>query len=168
MQIVPVSQDEIVQEDEVYDIDILLEVKNWAMQSPKWRLLNVLIHTLNSEQFTYKCANGRTILDHISMLLRLALTPSREAEPDKSRMSAVRTYINNFLFKVFFNRTVEHLSPELTLCYLDIIDQIQLVDFHFEFYKQSKMNHLLMVQQMHIDLVSCKGIKFSKQYLKEY
>jgi hypothetical protein len=35
--------------DEPFNVDVLFEVKNWAMQNPKWRLLNVLMDTLSAD-----------------------------------------------------------------------------------------------------------------------
>jgi hypothetical protein len=122
-QIVPVNQDDVAQEvvEEIYDIDCLLEVKNWAMQSTKWRLLVVFIHTLTIDQFSYKCSNGKTIIEHLALMMRLALTNSRKPEEEKSAMTMVKTFIHSVLFKEFFNRSSKNLSPELTLLYFDII-----------------------------------------------
>lgn len=37
-------------EPEVHEVDSLLAIKNWAMQSPDWKLLNVFIELMNVEQ----------------------------------------------------------------------------------------------------------------------
>lgn len=37
------------QEPEVLEVDALLAIKNWAMQSSDWKLFNVLIEMLNEK-----------------------------------------------------------------------------------------------------------------------
>ena len=59
---------------DVHDVDELLAVKNWAMQSPDWRLLNLLIDMLNEEQLQYKCSNKKSVFVNFSLMMRLALT----------------------------------------------------------------------------------------------
>lgn len=52
MQLVSVADDgKIVEiEPEIHEVDKLLAVKNWAMQSPDWKLFNVLCEKLNEKQ----------------------------------------------------------------------------------------------------------------------
>jgi len=37
-------------EPEIHEVDKLLAVKNWAMQSPDWKLFNVFCEKLNEKQ----------------------------------------------------------------------------------------------------------------------
>lgn len=75
-QIVKAQEPEpvIEQEPEIQEVDSLLAIKNWAMQSPDWKLLNVLIELMNKEQLQYECKNDKTVFDMIASLLRLGLT----------------------------------------------------------------------------------------------
>lgn len=59
---------------EVREVDHLLEVKAWAMQSPGWKMLNVLFETFSDEQLQYTCKNGKSVFENMALLLKLALT----------------------------------------------------------------------------------------------
>jgi len=59
---------------EVREVDQLLEVKAWAMQSPGWKMLNVLFETFSDEQLQYTCKNGKSVFENMALLLKLALT----------------------------------------------------------------------------------------------
>ena len=58
---------------EVREVDHLLEVKAWAMQSPGWKMLNVLFETVSDEQLQYTCKNGKSVFENMALLLKLAL-----------------------------------------------------------------------------------------------
>ena len=59
MQIVPAE--EVDQEPENLEVDDLLAIKNWSMQAPDWKLLNVFFEMLNENQLQYKCKNYKTV-----------------------------------------------------------------------------------------------------------
>ena len=48
-QLVPIEPVEEPIVPELQEIDSLLAIKNWAMQSPDWKLLNVLFEMLSAE-----------------------------------------------------------------------------------------------------------------------
>jgi hypothetical protein len=50
-QVVKIEEPELVveEEPEIHEVDSLLAIKNWAMQSPDWKLLNVLIELMGVE-----------------------------------------------------------------------------------------------------------------------
>lgn len=51
MQLVPAEDDgKVVEvEPEIHEVDKLLAVKNWAMQSPDWKLFNVFCEKLSEK-----------------------------------------------------------------------------------------------------------------------
>ena len=51
-QLVPTDENgQIVEvEPEIHEVDKLLAVKNWAMQSPDWKLFNVIFESMNEKQ----------------------------------------------------------------------------------------------------------------------
>jgi hypothetical protein len=58
-------------------------VKNWAMQSPDWKLLNVLFDVLNEKQLQYECAGGKKVFDILTSLLKLGLTKEQKFYSDE-------------------------------------------------------------------------------------
>ena len=146
----------------------MTEVQNWAMQNAKWRLFNLLIELLTPDQMEYSCSNGRTIFENIALLLRLSLMNSKEPHPDKSRMTAVKTYVHTYLFPKLVNKTLGKMSASKTLMYLDVIDQVQQIDNHIKFYKEVKLNHCSMVQRLHRQLLDCGGVQMDPAHVDEY
>ena len=70
-------------EPEIHEVDKLLAVKNWAMQSPDWKLFNVFCEKLNEKQLQYECKGGRTIFSIITSLLKLGMTKEHKVyHPD--------------------------------------------------------------------------------------
>lgn len=115
------------------------------MQNQKWRLFNLLIEMLTPEQMEYKCLNGKTVFENIALLLRLSLMNSKEPDPEKSGQTAVKVYVHTYLFPRLVNKTLGKKSPEKTVLYLDVIDQVQQIDEHIKFYKQIKLEHCTLV-----------------------
>lgn len=110
--------------EEKYNVDILFEVKNWAMQNSKWRLLNVLVEQLSPAQLKYKCSNSKSVFENIALLVRLSLMNHRELQEDQSGMTIVKTYVHTTLFPMLVNKSLHNLTPSTTLHYLNIINQV--------------------------------------------
>ena len=78
----------------------------------------------------------------MSLILRLALMNSRELRGDEKGMTAVKKYIINFMFPRVVNASLSFLKPELSLMYLEIISQAQLIESHHKSYQNVKMDHM--------------------------
>lgn len=110
------------------EVDHLLTVKNWAHQTPDWRLLNVLFDILSEEQLQYTCSNGNSVFKNMTTFLRLALTNPREnMDSTENAMNQVKSYILSYLFPHAFNRSLGFLSADLTVLYFDILFQAQMI-----------------------------------------
>ena len=104
---------------EVREVDHLLEVKAWAMQSPGWKMLNVIFETVSHDQLQYTCKNGKSVFENMALLLKLALTNAWEyKDNEKKAMTQVKSYILGYLLPKAINRSLKFLTPKLTLIYL--------------------------------------------------
>ena len=73
------------------------------------------------------------------------MVKSRESKEDEKGMTKVKSYILSYLFPKAVNLSLNFLSPELTLIYLDIISQAQLVENHHAYYTNFKQNHYIQI-----------------------
>ena len=162
-----VHEEEVVEQH--FEADKMRDVKSWAMQSPDWKMLNVLIENLDSTQLQYKCENGKSIFANISLLLRLALTNSRDMTDSKDKgMTKVKSYIIGYLFPLTVTKSLTFLTPELTVMYLEVMSQAQAIEGHFKDFQINKQSHNLMVQKLHQNLIDCKGVSFSAEFVEQY
>lgn len=141
MQLVPVSASTSIPDEEPLQIDKLLEVKNWSMQTRSWRFLNVLFDHLNVQQMNYKCKNSKTVFENLCKLLRLGLMNPRELKKDEKGMTIVKTYILKTFFPKAVNTSLQFLTPELSLQYLEILTQAFDIERHHKHYKQTFIDH---------------------------
>ena len=54
MKIVPIDKPEgevVEEEEQPHNIDHLLSVKNWTMQTHEWKFFNAIFESLSEEQF---------------------------------------------------------------------------------------------------------------------
>jgi hypothetical protein len=122
MALVPTNKREPHQEvEEDLEVDVLLGIKSWTMQSATWRMLNVLLHHLSERQLEYKCGNGNTVFHNFMLLLRLGLMKAREIVSEEKGITQVKTFIMTHVFPKAVNLSLKLVNPEITLLYLDIL-----------------------------------------------
>ena len=66
------------------------------------------------------------------------------------------------------NKSLEFVTPELTVIYLELINRAQEIEEHLKNFNELKVAHMDQIQQMHAQLIRCKGVKFSKDHLAKY
>jgi hypothetical protein len=164
--LVPVEQ---IPENEVLEVDSLLAVKNWAMQSADWKLLNVLFELLSVEQLQYRCDNNKTVFDVIANLLQLGLTKpySREASEEKG-MTQVKAYIMSYLVPKLINNSLSFTTADLTLTYMGLLEQAMIIEEHLKEYNTMRQSHYEVIQSMHQQLLDCKAVKFDARHIPCY
>lgn len=145
------------------------------MQSPDWKFFNVLFDTLNEKQLQYECKGGKTVFEILTSLLKLGLTkPQRSYAPDTKdqdkvrEMTQVKSYIMSYLVPKAVNSSLSFLTPQLTLIYIDLLDQAMEIEGHLRDYGTQKKTHFTAIQSMHQQLLDCKGIIFDKNYIDRY
>lgn len=72
-EVAATEDDDAAAEAEVEHFDEILAVQHWAMQSPDWKLLNVLVELVNDQQLQYSCKNGDSIFEVFASVVQLAL-----------------------------------------------------------------------------------------------
>ena len=97
------------------------------MQSPDWKLLNVLIEIATAKQLQYICQNGESILVNLSRILRIALWKpysgpeyTKDEKDLKKATTHVKSYIISYLLPATINKSLPFLDAELTLVYLHL------------------------------------------------
>lgn len=166
MQLVPVEEP---QEPELLEVDTLLAIKNWAMQSPDWKFFNVLFEMLNEKQLQYKCDNGKTIFDMVASLLKLGLTkPQSREKSEEKAMTQVKAYIISYLVPKAINSSLSFVSADLSLTYLGLLEQSMAIEQHLKDYNPILMSHYEVILQMHQQLLECKGVKLDTKHIASY
>ena len=146
MALVPTNEKEQHQEAEGdLEVDVLLGVRSWTMQSATWRMLNVLLQRLSGKQLEYKCANGNTVYHNFMLLLRLGLEKAREIVSGEKGVTQVKTYIMSHLFPRTVNLTLKLVNPEVSLLYLDILRQAYLVEDHLKYWSAPRVEHNMVI-----------------------
>lgn len=171
MQLVKAEEPEPVEEiePEITEVDSLLALKNWAMQSSDWKLLNVLIELLSVKQLQYKCDNGKTCFDVIASLLKLGLTkPFSKEKSEEKGMTQVKLYIISYLIPKIINSSLSFVNADLTLSYLGLLEQAMIIEEHLKEYNLIRANHYTVIQSMHLQLLECKGIKYDTKHIESY
>lgn len=156
-------------------MDAMTSIQNWAMQSPNWKLLNVLFELFSAEQLQ-KSDDESAIFDDMCDILKMALVRPfegpiylKDEKSLKSAMSNVRDYIMNTFIPQFVNKTLEvGMTPKRSLRFLELIDQASKIEDHFKDYKQVKIDHLARIQILHEQLLDAGAIVFSEEFLPEY
>lgn len=122
-------------EPEIQEVDSLLAIKNWAMQSPDWKFLNVLIELMSVEQLQYKCDNDKTCFDVIASLLKLGLTKPYSSEKSEEKgMTQVKLYIISYLIPKIVNSSLSFSNADLTITYLGLLEQAMTIEEHLKDY----------------------------------
>ena len=102
--------------------------------------------------------------------MKIGLTNTRTASSDKEikANTQVKMYIITYLLPKAINKSLEFVTPELTVLYLEMINRAQEIEEHLKNYDELKFKHMEQIQQMHQQLIQCKGVKFSKEYIEKY
>ena len=95
------------------------------MQSSTWKYFNVLFERLNAKQLQYKCKNGKTVFENMCNVIKLGLTNTRKAIADNEvkANTQVKSYIISYLLPKAINKSLEFVTPELTVIYLELINR---------------------------------------------
>jgi len=103
-------------------------------------------------------------------VIKLGLTNTRSAIEDRTvkANSQVKMYIITYLLPKAINKSLEFVTPELTVIYLELINRAQEIEEHLRNFDDLKITHMDQIQKMHEQLIKCKGIKFSKDHLAKY
>lgn len=103
-------------------------------------------------------------------VMKLGLTNTRAAASDREvkANTQVKMYIITYLLPKAINKSLEFVTPELTVIYLELINRAQEVEEHLKNSNELKVAHMDQVQQMHAQLIRCKGVKFSADHLAKY
>ena len=104
--------------------------------------MNTLFDVMTAAQLERKVGEDYTILEDIITILKLALWRPYDGplylKEDKmlvkSAMTQVRTYIMTTLVPSLVNKTMPNLTPKTSLLYLELVEQIRLVDAHLKNY----------------------------------
>jgi len=80
----------------------------------------------------------------------------------------VKSYILGYLLPKAINRSLKFLTPKLTLIYLQVIEKAMQIEMHMRPLLEAKVKHLQLIQKLHLELLECKGVQFSREYLNEY
>lgn len=102
--------------------------------------------------------------------MKLGLTNTRAAMSDRKvkANTQVKMYIITYLLPKAINKSLEFVTPELTVIYLELIHTAQEIEAHLKNYDELKVTHMEQIQKMHEQLIQCKGVKFSKDHLAKY
>ena len=181
MQVALTNQDQepategTIAEAEVEHFDEILAVQHWAMQSPDWKLLNVLLELVNDRQLQYKCKNGDSIFEVFANVVQLALwkpytgpTYKDDGKDDEPAMTQVRSYIIGSLLPYMINKSLPFLSAELTARYIELFDQAMDIEWHLRDSHSDKEAHMAKIQRMHQELLECKGVQFEAKLMPKY
>lgn len=169
---------QVIEEEvfEVGELDQADSIQRWAMQSPDWKLLNVIFDTLSKEQL-HLCTDETklTIFEDIAIIIELALQRPYDGplykKHDEHLVSAstqVRQYIINFLIPSMINKSIEFVTPKLSLIYMKLIEKARAFDEHLKDWKETKPKHYLRIQELHVNLLQAKAAKFDVQHVDEY
>jgi hypothetical protein len=122
------------------------------MQSPDWKLLNVLLDLLNEKQLQYKCKGGKRVFEILTALLKLGLTKEQRnysedtKDQDKVKeMTQVKSYIISYLVPKAINSSLTFLTPEMSLIYMDLLDQAMEIEGHLRDYGTLKKTHFTAI-----------------------
>lgn len=136
-------------EAEPEQFDEILAVQHWAMQTPDWKLLNVLIELVDDTQLQYTCKNGDSILEVFANVIQLALwkpyagpTYMEDGKDEQTAMTQVRGYIMASLLPFLVNKSLPFLSSELTIRYLELFDQAMDIELHLRDSLEDKKLHM--------------------------
>lgn len=66
------------------------------------------------------------------------------------------------------NSSLTFLTPQLSLIYIDLLDQAMEIEGHLRDYGTLKKTHFTTIQSMHLQLLECKGIIFHRDYIDRY
>lgn len=128
-------------------MDAMSSIQNWAMQTPNWKLLNVLFELMSSDQLGE--LDGTSIFDDICVILKMALMRPydgpiylKDDKTLKSAMTNVREYIVNYFIPQLVNKSLEvEMTPKRSLSFLELINQASQIENHFKSWKNVRINH---------------------------
>lgn len=83
-------------------------------------------------------------------------------------MTQVKNYIMTYLVPTMINKSLTFLTPQLSLVYMDLLDQAMEIEAHLRDYGTHKKKHFTAIQSMHQQILDCKGILFHADYLSTY
>lgn len=134
------AKKELIESTEL--MDAMTSIQNWAMQSPNWKLLNVLFELFSAEQLQRQ-TDESVIFEDICDILKMALVRPydgpvylKDEKTIKTAMSNVRDYIINTFIPQFVNKTLEvGMTARRSLRFLELADQASKIDSHFKDYK---------------------------------
>jgi len=136
-------------EAEPEQFDEILAVQHWAMQTPDWKLLNVLIELVDDKQLQYTCKNGDSIFEVFANVLQLALwkpytgpTYMDDGKDEQAATTQVRSYIMASLLPSLVNKSLPFLSGESTIRYLELFDQALDIELHLRDSHEDKKQHM--------------------------
>lgn len=64
-------------------------------------------------------------------------------------MTQVKNYIMTYLVPTMINKSLTFLTPQLSLVYLDLLDQAMEIEGHLRDYGTPKKTHFTAIQSMH-------------------
>lgn len=136
-------------EAEPEQFDEILAVQHWAMQTPDWKLLNVLIELVDDKQLQYTCKNGDSIFEVFANVIQLALWKPYtgpdymdDKKDEQTAMTQVRGYIMASLLPFLVNKSLPFLSGELTIRYMELFDQAMDIELHLRDSLEAKKEHM--------------------------
>lgn len=87
---------------------------------------------------------------------------------EQSAMTQVRSYIIGSLLPSFINKSLPFLSAELTVRYIELLDQAMDIEWHLRDSHDDKEAHMAKIQKMHQELLECKGVQFDAKLMPKY
>ena len=122
------------------------------MQTPDWKLLNVLFELLTADQLQNK-EDESSIFEDICDILQMALVRPydgpvylKEDKDFQSGMSNVRDFIITNFIPQLVNKTLEaEMTPRRSLRLMMLADQATKIETHYKNWKQVKIDHLARI-----------------------
>ena len=133
----------------------LNSVRNWTMQSPDWKLFNVLFELTEKEQLQEVCKNGMTLMEVFMAVVKLALQKVwgddfLQSEQGDDMMTPVKAHLMSVVIPQVVNLSLDSLSAKSTVKFLELIDQAMDIQSHLRKYNIIKIKHFNRVQDMHL------------------
>jgi hypothetical protein len=74
----------------------------------------------------------------------------------------------SYLVPKAINKSLGFVTPDLSITYLNLLEQAMKIEEHLRDYTPIRMAHYEVIQSMHQQLLSCRGVKLDTKHLQKY
>ncbi|CDW81095.1 UNKNOWN [Stylonychia lemnae] len=141
--------------------EVIDKARNWAILNHRWRMFYAVFEFLEDKHFQYYLDSDAkiTIQDRVGQIISAIL------KNGDSQNYNVKYLALTQLLPMFVNKSIKIVNPNLSLVYLNILQQAALTEWKNP---DQKLKNLVLIQKQHHDLLDLEGVKLNAEVLEKF